>query len=402
MMTEILILILSLILMALFAAAETAFVSADKVSLVIDLPGGLKSGSVFFFLRNNEVFFATVVVASNLFVTIFSSVAELFFHGSLMISLPIVIGFTTVVGFLFGEMVPKSVAIENPEPTARLLLPLVRVFAVLTRPVVKLTAAGSTGIARLFLGPASTASLMFQRRDVYRFLGTTISGGYLDKIESDLIRRLLENANEPVRNIAVPRTEIVSAPAGTKVEKLREIFEKTGKSKVIIYNSTIDDVTGVVYAKDIFREVGSIDELVNDVIFVPENVSVVDLLDEFRSERVYVAILIDEFGGTSGLVTSSDVMELFLGEVALRDSEERVKALGQNQFVLQGNAEINEIEELIGIEFPEGEYSTVAGFVISRVGRIPSRGEVFKLDGIEFQILKSDGRRIDALKMILK
>lgn len=399
---EILILILSLVLMALFAAAETAFVSADKVALVVDLPGGVKSGSVFYFLRNNEVFFATVVVASNLFVTIFSSVAEVFFHGSLDISLPVVMGFTTVLGFFFGELVPKSVAIDNPEPAAKLLLPLVRAFAFVTRPVVRMTAAGSTVISRFFFKSSSSRSLMFQRRDVYRFLGSTVTGGYLDKIESDLIRRLLENANEPVRNIAVPRTDLVAAAAGTKVEKLREIFEKTRKTKVIIYNSTIDDVTGVVYAKDIFKEVDSVDELVNDVLFVPENMSVVDLLDEFRSERVYVAILIDEFGGTSGLVTSSDVMELFLGEVALREAEERVKAVGAKQFMLQGNAEIHEIEELVGMEFPGGEYSTIAGFVISHVGRIPSIGEVIRVGGLEFQILKSDGRRIDALKMILK
>ncbi len=401
-MIELIVLLLSLLLMALFAAVETAFVSADKVALVIDLPPGVESRSVFYFLRNNEVFFATVVVASNVFVTAFSSIAEFYFHTSLGIQLPIVIGATTVVGFLTGELVPKSIAIENPEPTARLLLPFVKAFAYLTKPIVAATAAGSGFLARVVFNSPSSNSLMFQRRDVYRFLGTTVKGGYLDKIESDLIRRLLENASVPVKNIAVPRTEIVSVKSGTRIEKLREAFEKTGKSKIIVYDSTIDNVIGVVYAKDIFKDVQITDELVSDVLFVPEQISVVDLLDEFRNEKVYVAILIDEFGGTSGLVTSSDVMELFLGEVAIWDSEVRVKAIAPKQFVLQGNAEVHEIEEAAGVTFPSGEYSTVAGLIISQIGRIPSRGEVIRIGNLEFQVVRADGRKINTLKLILK
>ncbi len=388
--------------MALFAAAETSFVSADKIALVIDLPPGLKSRSILYFLRNNEVFFATVVVASNLFVTLFSSFAETFFHDTLLISLPLVMACTTVTGFLLGELVPKSIAIDSAESAARVLLPFVRAFAMVAKPIVRITAVGSAFIARVVFRSSSSGSLMFQRRDVYRFLGSTVSGGYLDQIESDLIRRFLANAGVPVRNIAVPRTEIVAAPIGTPIGKVREIFEKTRKTKVIVYDSTIDDVVGVVYAKDIFREVERVDELLSDVLFVPESISVVDLLEEFRTERVYLAILIDEFGGTSGLVTSSDVMELFLGDVAIWGSEERIKSLGKSQYILQGNAELSEVEESTGVKMPEGDFSTIAGFIMSHLGRIPLRDEVFKIGSLEFRVVKSDGRKVDALKMTVK
>ena len=243
---------------------------------------------------------------------------------------------------------------------------------------------------------------MFQRRDVYRFLGSTVGSGYLDQIESDLIRRFLANAEVPVRSIAVPRTDIVAAPVGTRIEKVREIFEKSRKTKVIVYDSTIDNVVGVVYAKDIFREVDRVDELLSDVLFVPESISVVDLLEEFRTERVYLAILIDEFGGTSGLVTSSDVMELFLGDVAIWANEGRIKSLGKNQYLLQGNAELSEVEEATGVKMPEGDFSTIAGFIMSHLGRIPLRDEVFKIGGLEFRVVRSDGRKIDALKVTVK
>ncbi len=401
-MIEAIVIVLTLVFMALFAAAETSFVSADKVALVVDLPPGIKSKSVLFFLRNNEIFFATIVLAGNLLVTLFSSVAEVFFHDTMGIRLPVVIGATTVLGFLVGELVPKSIAVERPESAARLLLPFVRAFAVITGPFVSFTARVSAFIARAVFRTTSSSSLMFQRRDVYRFLGTTVSSGYLDKIESDMIRRLLENAAVSVRNIAVPRTEIVAVKLGTRIEKLRELFEKTAKTKIVVYESSIDNVVGVVYAKDIFRDVRTVDELLSDILFVPENITVIDLLDDFRSEKIYVAIIIDEFGGTSGLVTSSDVMELFLGEVAVRSSQERVKAVGAGQFIVQGNAEISEIEEALGTKLPGGDFTTAAGLVTSRLGRIPSRGEVLSIGRVQFQVLRSDGRKIDALKMTLK
>jgi magnesium and cobalt exporter, CNNM family len=401
-MIEVIIFLITLVFMALFAAAETSFVSADKVALVVDVPPGIASKSILYFLQNNETFFATVVVAGNLFVTLFSSVAEMFFHGTLGLNLPLVIGATTILGFLIGELIPKSIAIENPEATTRILLPLVRGFAAITGPIVNLTAAISAFIARVVFRSPSSKALMFQRRDVYRFLGSTVSSGYLDKIESDMIRRLLENAGVPVKSIAVPRTEIVAVKTGTRMEKLRELLEKSRKTKIIVYESTIDNVVGVVYAKDIFREAAVVDELLSDILFVPESITVIDLLEEFKTEKVYVAILIDEFGGTSGLVTSSDVMELFLGDVAAQFNEVRIKPVGPRQFIVQGNAELDEMEKSMNMTFPAGEYTTAAGLVTMQLGRIPSAGEVFKIGRAEFQVLRSDGRKVEMLKILLK
>ncbi len=402
-MSDSIVIALSLVFMAVFSAAETSFVSADKIALIINPFPGVKSKSVLFFLQNNEMFFATVVVATNLFVTVFSSVSEVFLHSSLGMPFGLVVVLTTVTGFLIGELIPKSAAVENPESTARFLLPLVRGFSTVMAPVVRMTAVSSSFIAKtVFRSRSSSGSLMFQRRDVYRFLGSTVSSGYLDKIESEMIRRLLTNASLSVRNIAVPRTEIVATGIGTKIEKLRDTFEKTRKTKVIIYDADIDNVVGVVHAKDIFKNVERVDEILSDVLFVPENMSVVDLLDEFRAEKVYVAILIDEFGGTSGLVTSSDVMELFLGDVAVWASEEKVKESGRGQYVVKGNAEIGEVEKGLGIRLPGGEFSTLAGFIISKLGRIPLRGDVFMIGKLEIKVLESDGRRVGTLKITLR
>jgi CBS domain containing-hemolysin-like protein len=305
------------------------------------------------------------------------------------------------VGFLLGEMVPKSLALESPEVVSQFMLPFVRLFYLAMKPLVDFTANFSEFIVRVvFRSPERTA--VFQRRDVYRFLGNTVASGYLDKIESDIIRRLLVNANLPVRNFLVPRTQLVSVDIHTRVDKLREVFEKSEKTKVIIYDSTIDNVVGVVHAKDIFKEVKTIDRLISAVLFVPESISVLDLLEEFKTERVYSAIVIDEFGGTAGLVTASDIMEVFLGDVAIGSTEEGMKRISGKQFLLKGSTLVSEVEKILNIKFPKGDFSTISGLIVSIAGRIPSPGERMYINEHEFQILESDGRKLETVKLILK
>ncbi|HUI28575.1 MAG TPA: hemolysin family protein [Candidatus Acidoferrales bacterium] len=397
----ILTIIFSLVLVAIFSAAETSFVAADKVALTVNSGSGFEANSVFFFLKQNELFFATVVVASSLAITTFSSVSEIFFHEGLGVGASVLLPLTTLTGFIFGELIPKSLALESPETTAQLILPFVRAFYFIANPLVNFTADFSKFIVRVVLrSPERTA--IFQKRDVYRFLGESVSSGYLDKIESDIIRRLLVNANLPVRNFCVPRTQLIAVDIRTEIDKLRELFEKTGKTKVIIYDSSIDNIVGVVHAKHIFKNVDTIEHLVSDVIFVPESISVLDVLEEFRAERVYSAIVIDEFGGTAGLVTSSDIMEIFLGDVAIWTTEEDIKQISSRQFLLHGNTSISEAEKILNLKFPKGDFTTISGLVVSHAGRIPMQGERIQMNDLEFQILKSDGRKLETVKLTMR
>lgn len=397
----VIVIIFSLIIVAVFSAAETSFVASDKIALAINCKSKFETNSIFFFLEDTELFFATVVVASSLAVTTFSSVSEIFFHEGLGIGTSLLLPLTTLVGFLVGELLPKSMALESPETVAHFMLPFVRLFYFVAKPLVKFTADFSRLIVRIVFRSERRTGI-FQRRDVYRFLGDTVSSGYLDKIESDIIRRLLVNAGLPVRNFLVPRTQLVGVDMTTDIDKLRAIFEKTGKTKVIVYDSTIDNVVGVVHAKDIFREVDTIDQLISDILYIPESISVLDLLEEFRAEKVYSAIVIDEFGGTVGLVTSSDIMEIFLGDVAIWSTEEDMKQIGGKQFLLHGNTVVSEAEKILNVRFPKGDFTTISGLIITHAGRIPLPGERINVGECEFQILKSDGKKLETVKLALK
>lgn len=395
------IIIISLIFVAIFSAAETSFVAADKVALAINRGPKIEANSVFFFLKDNELFFATVVVANSLAVTTFSSVSEIFFHEQLGVSTFVLLPLTTLIGFLLGELVPKGLALESPEVVSGFMLPFVRLFYFVAKPLVNLTAMFSKFVVRVvFRSPEKTA--IFQRRDVYRFLGSSVASGYLDKIESDIIRRLLVNASLPVRNFLVPRTQLVGVDIHTGVDKLRETFERSGKTKIIIFDSSIDNVVGIVHAKDIFKEVKAVGQLISDVLFVPESISVLDVLEEFRAERVYSAIIIDEFGGTAGLVTVSDIMEIFLGDIAILSAEADVKQISSKQFLLHGGTAASDVEKIVGIRLPKGDFTTISGLIVSQAGRVPLQGERIYINDIEFQVLESDGRKLETVKLVLK
>jgi len=397
----IVLILLCLALVFIISAAETSFVAADKVALTITRAPKVETDSVFFFLKDTDLFFATVVVANSLAITTFSSVAEIFLHEGIGLSATVFLPLITVVGFLFGELIPKSLALESPVGFSRLSLPFLRAFYSLAKPLVDFTASFSKFIVRAVFRTSGTTAI-FERSDVYKFLGDTAESGYLEKIESDIIRRLILNSGLPVRNFLVPRTQLVGVDQHTDVEKLREIFEKTGKTKVIIFDSSIDNVIGVVHAKDIFREVKTINELISDILFVPETISALDVLEEFKAERVYCAIIIDEFGGTSGLVTSSDIMEAFLGDVAIWNTEAEIRQIAGKQFLMQGVTPLSDVEKKFNLILPRGDYSTVSGLIFSQARKVPLTGEKIHINDLEFQIIKTDGRKLETIKLTLK
>ncbi len=394
--------IFSLVMIACFSAAETSFVSSDKVSMVVRSGSGYRLDAFLYFLRNNDLFFATVVLASNLFITVFSLLAEIVFHERFGVSLLVVVPLTTIIGFVVGELIPKSVALETPETTARFTLPFVQAFHRIAKPLIGATARFSTWAANRIFHTGSR-SMIFQKRDVYRLLGETVTGGYLDKIESEVIRRLLANGRDPVRTIAVPRTSIVAASMDTSIDKLRSIFEKSKKTKVIVYSTSLDNIVGVVHAKDVFKEADTVKDVLSDVLFVPEAMQVVDLLEEFRAVGLYVAVLIDEFGGTSGLVTSTDVMELFLGEVATRFAEERITQIRPKHYLMQGITEIDEIERTLKVKLPKSsEYTSIGGLMTYKVGRIPVVGETLQVGRFELRVQKADGKKVEVVEFSLR
>jgi len=199
-----------------------------------------------------------------------------------------------------------------------------------------------------------------------------------------------------------PRTEIVACDINASKEELYQIFIDSGYSKIPIYEGSLDTIRGVVYLSDLFSDFNEIVEIMRPINFYPETKPSIELLKEFLSDGISIAIIVDEYGGTSGLVTTEDLIEELLGEIKDEyDVDENIcRKIGENTYLISGRVEIDAVLDQIGIQIPEGKYETVGGYIINRLGRIPQEGEEFILDHFKFTIIKATPNKIDLVKLV--
>ncbi|MEM6335720.1 MAG: hemolysin family protein, partial [Bacteroidota bacterium] len=203
-----------------------------------------------------------------------------------------------------------------------------------------------------------------------------------------------------VKESMVPRTDIQAIEAGASLEEVQEQFRATGHSKLPVYREGIDQIVGLVMAYDLFHHPKTLEEIIRPVHFVPDTKRSKDLLLEFLASRMSIAIVIDEYGGTAGLVTIEDLIEELTGEIHDEHDEQEfiVRQLDERTFVLNARAEIDELAERWGIALPEGDYETVAGLVLDHLGHIPEVNEEFDLAGFRFLVLRASQNRVELIK----
>jgi CBS domain containing-hemolysin-like protein len=204
-----------------------------------------------------------------------------------------------------------------------------------------------------------------------------------------------------VKESMAPRTEIEAVEESTSVEELRRRFIDTGHSKMPVYRDNIDNIVGMVFAYDLFDNPPSLKEMMRTVYFVPESKRSKDLLREFLGTNTSIAIVIDEYGGTAGLVTREDLLEELFGDIQDEfDVETEVlRQTGENSFIASGRVRLDEMEERFGLELPEGDYETIAGYLLERIGSIPSTRDTFHFDRFRFDVVKATSNRIDLLRI---
>ena len=234
------------------------------------------------------------------------------------------------------------------------------------------------------------------------------SGGSedIDEDDSEILNNVLELSNKRVKESMIPRIEIDAVEKSTSLDEIRDLFIKSGHSKLPVYKESIDDVIGVVYAYDLFNKPTTVNEIIRPVKLIPYSKKSKDLLTEFRQSNLSVAIVLDEYGGTAGMVTIEDLLEEVVGDIQDEHDVDSdiMKRLSPNSFVISGNVEIEElVEEFEEIDLPvePSEYDTVAGFIINYLGRIPKVNEEVLIDNKKFIISKATQSRIETVKLIL-
>jgi CBS domain containing-hemolysin-like protein len=316
----------------------------------------------------------------------------------------------TVLHIVFGELAPKSLAIQRPIGTTMgIALPL-HFFYLLFRPFIWLL----NGFANLILKMLGINSIggheaHHSSEELQYLLDQGKESGALETNEHELIKNVFDFNERVVKNIMVPRTKISGIELNTPHKELLDIIIREGYSRIPVYDETIDKIVGIVHAKDILPLLAESKEcILKDIIrkpyFIPETKKINDLLSELQLKRIQIAIVLDEFGGTAGMVTLEDIVEELVGEIQDEYDEEKpiVEKLSDNEFIIDATASIYDVNEYLPHDLPEdGDYDTVAGLVSEIFGKIPEVGEISDFNGYTITILKKADQNVESVKLEL-
>ncbi len=309
----------------------------------------------------------------------------------------------TAVLFVYGEAIPKTYAVRYPLVTAQTLAWPVWVLATALRPLVSILVkfadlqAPGTGIA----GPAAVSEA-----ELRALAAEAEEAGEIEASDRELIERAFRLGDRHVGEIVVPRIDIVGVPRDAAVGEAIEIALGAGHRRLPVYGSDLDDIVGVVRLRDLAAAVaagepGSVADLTSEVLVTPESKRVVDLLGEMQSKGLHLAVVVDEHGGTAGIVTIEDAVEQLVGDVADEGEPAAadIRRVGPARWRVAGICDLVDMEEQLDVELPDGDWATVAGLVIALAGRIPAPGEAFEEAGLRFRVLEATERRVKLLEV---
>ena len=322
--------------------------------------------------------------------------------GPLGVAIGIVLN--VVVLFTLAEAAPKTWALQHTDRAALMTAPLVELIG----RVLRWPARTLIGVANVVLpGKGLKKGPFVTEEEILALAEEAAEAAVIEESERELIESIIDFGDTVVREIMIPRPDVVSIGADSTVRDAVELSIETGRSRFPVYGESSDDVTGMVYAKDAFEaeRTGGGDRCVADVarpvLFVPETKRVAELLTEMQSRKTHIAVAVDEYGGNAGLVTLEDLLEELVGEIHDEfDLEEvEVEPVGDDVFLVNATLNVGDLNERLDLELPEGTWDSVGGLVFGTLGRVPAPGDVVELDGCTITVDRVDGRRVSRVRV---
>jgi CBS domain containing-hemolysin-like protein len=318
----------------------------------------------------------------------------------------IALAFEAVVIFVTAEAVPKTFAVQHPDRTSLFVAPVVSL--VVRFPPIRLMSRALIGLSNVLVpGKGLKEGPFVSEEELLAMADVAVEEDVIEREERQLIHSIIEFGDTVVREVMIPRPDMVAVEAKASTSDVMEVVMSAGYSRIPVYEQGIDDIAGIVYAKDLMRAIrdGKGEEAVRNLVrparFVPETKRVAELMPEMQQEKAHMAIVVDEYGGTAGLVTLEDLIEELVGEIVDEyDVEEApVEPLPNGDVRVNARMPIDELNELLQVEFPEGDYDTVGGLVYNLLGHVPTEGETVDYDGHRLRAEKVQGRRIGRVRI---
>ena len=404
--------LLGLIFSAFFSGMEIAFISSSKLKIELDNKKGQFSAKILSFFSSKPAWFiAAMLIGNNIALVIYTLyVAELIepYLTSLALNSSIILLFQTLFStffiLLFAEFLPKSIFRLNPNYTLRIFSLILFVFYIILWPITAFVVNLSTSILKLFGNEESINKVSFKKTDLDLYINELKKDLEIgEEMEHDvkIFHNALSFSEVIARDCMVPRNEIVALEINDKIEALKELFLESGHSRIIIYKENIDNIIGYVHSIELFKTPISIKSMLIPISIVPESISGIKLLEDFIDKKISVSVVVDEYGGTSGILTMEDIIEEIFGEIDdEHDQEELIhRELTENKFLFSARLEIDFINEKYRLKLPVKEdYETLSGLIIYFTETIPEKGSTFKIENFEFKILEVDETKISKVQ----
>ena len=413
---------LALVLAGFFSAVEMAYVSVNRLYFELhSKQGPLSEKLVSGFLKNPILFVGTTLTGNTLFLVLYAVLGVTALnplltaiipntwavHEFVFIALETLI--LTVIFLPLADYIPKSLALIHPDRfLEKLAVPLWVIYKAIA-PVVRLLVGTARFFIRYVLGKRNP--------EIRPVFGLTDLNHYLQQlnnqktdteeaveVDTQIFNNAIEFRDVRVRDCMVPRKEIAAVAVDDTIEKLRQAFQESGHSKIVVYHGTIDDIIGYCHALALFKKPETVEEIVTPIIVVPETMPAQDLLLRFLSERKSLALVVDEFGGTAGIVSVEDMVEQIFGEIQdeYDTNEDWVEQqLDERTWLLSARHEIDDLNKTYGWNIPQGSYDTLGGLILETNEDVPQVGEIIEFSPFTFTIVSMDGTRIDTVQVHL-
>ena len=398
-LTMIVILILLVILSAYFSATETAFTSLNRIRLKSKADAGNRRAALALKLVDQyDNLLSTILVGNNIVNLSASSLATVLFTEGLRLQNGAVISTVviTIVVLIFGEVSPKSLAKEYPESFAMFSAPIMRILMVILTPVNFLFSLLKKLLSKVFHKQGDSG---ITEEELVTMVDQAESEGGLDQHESKLIRSAIEFNDMEVDEILTPRVDIVAVEDTDSMDDIAQAFAESGYSRLPVYHEDIDDIIGVIHEKDFhaarYRGQTDVKAITGPMLYTTGNTKISELLRILQREKAHMVIVVDEYGGTEGLVTLEDIVEELVGEIWDEHDEviEEFKKQEDGSYLISCSADLTDLFDLFSIK-GECDANTISGWVMEQIGRIPEEGDHFVSDGLDVTVTKVDHRRV--------
>ena len=408
---QIVLLIILLIGSGFFSASETALMSLSKIKMRHMEEDGVKGAKlVSTLIEDSNRLLTSILIGNNIVNIAATSITTSLFTAMLGAQgVAIATGLMTVLVLIFGEITPKTISANNPEKASLVVAKPIKFFVTILTPIVWMFNIITKIIFKLFGIDSEGVKPFITEEELKTMVNVSHEEGLLEMEEREIINNVFEFGDMQAKEAMVQRLDIVAIDMEDSYEEIIDLFKTEKLSRMPVYEETIDDIIGILNIKDIIflsdEEIENFDikKYMREAFFTYEFKKITQLLEEMKKDKSQMAIVVDEYGGTAGLITIEDLVEVIVGDIEdeYDEEEDEIQVISPNEFLVDGSTKISDVNEILNIELESEEFDSIGGYIIGYIRHIPEENEIIEMDNIKFNIESVDKNRIKKIRIML-